>query len=102
VVWSWLKWEKPPHRVSLGRGGGGLDGASYHGLLQERWHTIGGAHDDGARAIPKGGEAQAAESVGDELETPKVMVSLREKPSHGEHSPPVVVMNADDGIIGTV
>jgi hypothetical protein len=29
----------------------------------------------------------------------KQMVSPREKPSHGERSPPVAVMNADDGTI---
>jgi hypothetical protein len=32
---------------------------------------MGGAHDNGAQTISKGGEAQAAESVGDELETPQ-------------------------------
>jgi hypothetical protein len=47
----------------------GLDGTSCRGPLQERWLTVGGAHDDGPRAIPNGREAQAAESVGDELET---------------------------------
>jgi hypothetical protein len=32
----------------------------------------------------------------------KQMVSSRENPSHGEHSPPVAVMNDDDGTIVTV
>jgi hypothetical protein len=57
AVWSWLKWEKPPCLVSLGRGGRfslprwelwGLDGACRHGPLQEWWLTAGGACDNGA------------------------------------------------------
>jgi hypothetical protein len=32
----------------------------------------GRACDDGTRATPKGGEAQAGESIGNELETPEV------------------------------
>jgi hypothetical protein len=47
------------------------DGASHHGSLQERWLTTSEACDDGARALPKGGEAQATKWVGDELETPE-------------------------------
>jgi hypothetical protein len=30
---------------------------------------------------------------------PKTMVSLREKPSHDEHSPPAVMVSTDDGTI---
>jgi hypothetical protein len=32
---------------------------------------VGGAHNDGTRAASKEGEAQAAESVDDELDSPK-------------------------------
>jgi hypothetical protein len=32
---------------------------------------------------------------------PKQMLSPREKPSHDKHSLPAVVMNANDGTIGT-
>jgi hypothetical protein len=56
-----------------------LDGASCHGPLQEWWPTAGRAHDEGTRATSKGGEAQAAESVGDELEAPKADGFAEEK-----------------------
>jgi hypothetical protein len=36
------------------------------------------------------------------LRLPKQMVSLREKPSHSEHSPLEVATNTDDGTIGMV
>jgi hypothetical protein len=49
-----------------------LYGASRHGPLQERWPTTGGAHDDGTQAASKGGQAQVAKLVGDELKAPKV------------------------------
>jgi hypothetical protein len=69
AAWSWLKLEKPPRPISMGRGSrfslphweswGSLDGASHHGSLQERWLTAGGAHDDDARAVPKGGRGSS-------------------------------------------
>jgi hypothetical protein len=46
-----------------------LDGTSHHVLLQERWLTVGRALNNGAQTVSGEGEAQAAESVSDELET---------------------------------
>jgi hypothetical protein len=37
-----------PSPLRVVGGGGGLDGASHHGPLQEWWLTMGRAHDDGA------------------------------------------------------
>jgi hypothetical protein len=111
VVWSWLKWEKSPCRVSLGWGGSlfpvgshgePLDGASRHGLLQERWLTANRDHDDGARAVPEGERLMPLNWLAMNSRLPKRMVSPSEKPSHGERSPPVDVMNTDDGTIRTV
>jgi hypothetical protein len=46
-------------------------GLPFHGPLQQRWPAVGEAHDNGTRAASEVGEAQAAKSVGDELEAPK-------------------------------
>jgi hypothetical protein len=43
----------------------------HPGPLQQRWLTAGWAHG-GTRMVSKGGKAQVAELVGDELETPKM------------------------------
>jgi hypothetical protein len=78
-----------------------LDGASHHGLLQVLWHATGGAHDDAIRAAFEEGEAQATESVGDELEAHKADGFTKGKVITGECSPPITETNADDGTIGT-
>jgi hypothetical protein len=112
VVWSWLKWEKPSHHFSLGRGGRSpflvrsrgepLDGASCHGPLQEWWLTTGGVHDDGVRTVSEGERLRSPNRLAMNSGIPKWMVSLRKKQSHGECSPSMATMNADYGIIGTV
>jgi hypothetical protein len=48
-----------------------LGGISCHDPLWERWPAAGGTHGSGARAVPKGGEAQAIKIIGDELKAPK-------------------------------
>jgi hypothetical protein len=49
-----------------------LNGVSHHGPRWEQWLTTRRVRDDGGRTVFEGEEAQAAESVGDELDTPKV------------------------------
>jgi hypothetical protein len=61
---------------------------------------VGGTHDDGTRTASEGEEAQAAESVGDELKAPKADGFPRGKPSPEKCSPLVMGMNANDGIMG--
>jgi hypothetical protein len=78
-----------------------LGGVPHHGPLQERWPTTGRTHDDGARTVSKGGEAQAAESVGDELEIRKANGFTKGKAIACKCSPPEAATNADDGTIET-
>jgi hypothetical protein len=87
VVWSWLKWEKPSHHFSLGRGGRSpflvrsrgepLDGASCHGPLQEWWLTTGGVHDDGVRTVSEGERLRSPNRLAMNSGLPKWMVSPR-------------------------
>jgi hypothetical protein len=48
-----------------------LGGISLLDPLWERWPTVGRTHDGGARAIPKGEEAQASKTIGNELKALK-------------------------------
>jgi hypothetical protein len=54
-VSPWKREARPPFPIRCR--GVPLDGASYHGPLQERWLSMAGARNDGARTVSKGGEA---------------------------------------------